>query len=619
MALELERSRAAVGIWEGIRGGAHRLANGAAAAGRATLPAGRWLRRQPLVRFVSASLTRRILVSNLIGLGMLLLGILYLSQHHAWLIDAKRDSLQAQGEIIAAAIAANATLETERIVLDPDKLPEAENSRIPFRDDGFAALELSIRPERIAPILRRLIQPTNTRARIYSRDGTLIVDSAMLLSRGQIIRPETEPTTPDGRLRTKNFWTRLTHWLIDKELPVYREIGTAKGTAYPEVRMALAGTTTPMLLLNEKGEQIVSMAVPIQRMKTVQGVLLLSTRPGEIDEILADERSVILLLAAVALAATVFTSLLLARTVAGPMRRLSEAAEHVSGNVTARQDLPEYPDRTDEVGQMARAFRAMTAALCRRIEASEKFAADVAHELKNPLTAARSTAEALAYARNDAQRAELVDQIQGELRRLNRLITDVSSASRLDAELARQQTEPVPLLAIVESVATIFRDKAETRGCRLEVAVPEPCNAQDYVVIGNDGRLAQVLTNLVDNAISFSPKDGRVCVAMSRLGGHIEITVEDEGPGIEEDKLATIFDRFYTYRPTAYASRGDNSGLGLSISREIVVAHGGQIWAENRTEEAGGERRPAGSRFVVRLPASTAASGRGGNLGGRRG
>lgn len=619
MALELERSPARIGLTERATGVAARVAKAVAAAGRATLPAGRWLRRQPLVRFVSASLTRRILVSNLIGLGMLLLGILYLSQHHAWLIDAKRDSLQAQGEIIAAAIAANATLETERIVLDPDKLPEAENARIPFRDDGFAALELSIRPERIAPILRRLIQPTNTRARIYSRDGTLIVDSAMLLSRGQIIRPEAEPAAAEGRPKTKNFWTRLTHWLIDKELPVYREIGSAKGTAYPEVRMALSGTTTPMLLLNEKGEQIVSMAVPIQRMKTVQGVLLLSTRPGEIDEILADERSVILLLAAVALAATVFTSLLLARTVAGPMRRLSEAAEHVSGNVNARQDLPEYPDRTDEVGQMARAFRAMTAALCRRIEASEKFAADVAHELKNPLTAARSTAEALAYARTDEQRAELVHQIQGELRRLNRLITDVSSASRLDAELARQQTEPVPLLAIVESVAAIFRDKAETRGCSLQVILPENLNAQDYIVIGNDGRLAQVLTNLVDNAISFSPKGGHVGVTVSRLGGHVEIRVEDEGPGIEEDKLATIFERFYTYRPTAYASRGDNSGLGLSISREIVVAHGGQIWAENRFAGTGVERRRAGSRFVVRLPASAAGSARGGSLGGRRG
>ena len=194
-----------------------------------------------------------------------------------------------------------------------------------------------------------------------------------------------------------------------------------------------------MLLLNEKGEQIVSLAVPIQRMKAVQGVLLLSTRPGDIDRILGEERSVIWTLAAVAALATFVTSLLLSRTVADPMRRLSAAAEHVSRNITARHELPEYQRPQRRGGADGGAFGDMTSALYRRIEASEKFAADVAHELKNPLTAARSTAEALAYAKTEEQRAELVDQIQGELQRLNRLITDVSDASRLDAELARQQ------------------------------------------------------------------------------------------------------------------------------------------------------------------------------------
>ncbi len=332
-------------------------------------------------------------------------------------------------------------------------------------------------------MLKRLVQPTNNRARIYSRDGTLIVDTATLLSRGHLSRKQRDSS------KTKTFWTRMTYWLIDKDLPVYREIGGAKGTMYPEVRMALSGSSTAMLLLDEKGQQIVSMAVPIRRMRAVQGVLLLSTKPGEIDDILMEERLGILALAIIALLAAIMTSFLLARTVAGPMRRLSAAAEHVSGNIAARHELPQFMNRKDEVGQMASAFRSMTAALYRRIEASEKFAADVAHELKNPLTAARSTAEALAYAKTEEQRDQLVQQIQHELKRLNRLISDVANTSRLEAELARQHLEPVDVTGVLHSITDIFRDilSGETRRIKLDI---EPARFDDaFVVKGADGRL----------------------------------------------------------------------------------------------------------------------------------
>lgn len=610
MSIGTERQLDRVSLAEDVSrpqpAGASAAADGATASTfRRALAA--WWRRQPLVRFVSATLLRRILVSNMIGLAILLFGILYLSQHRGWLIDAKRESLRVQGEIIAAAIAANASVETERLTLDPDKLPEASNTRIPFRDDGFAALELSIRPERVTPILRRLIQPTNTRARIYARDGTLIVDTATLLTRGAIKRDGDTPET-QGWVKTKNFWTRLTHWLIDKELPVYREIGTGPGTSYPEVRLAISsGTSTPMLLLNGKGEQIVSMAVPIQRMKAVHGVLLLSTRPGEIDEILGEERNAILALALIALVATVSVSLFLARTVAGPMRRLSDTAEVVSNNINARERLPEIEDRRDEVGQMAQAFSKMTDALFRRIEASEKFAADVAHELKNPLTAARSTAESLAFARTPEQRDQLVEQIQLELKRLNRLITDVSSASRLDAELARQKLEPVSLVSVLDTVRSIFADKAEDRGIDFRLDIPAGTDPSNFTILANESRIAQVMTNIVDNALSFSPQGGKVTVSARRLRDEVELVVTDDGPGIDEDKLETIFARFYTYRPTATSSRGNNSGLGLNISREIVLAHGGSIRAENRYREPLDPKSGRiGARFVVRLPVSPA-------------
>ena len=584
----------------------------------------------PLIRFFTRTLQRRIILANTIGLVILLGGIFYLSQYHAWLIDAKRESLRAQGEIIAAAIAANASVETGRIVLDPDRLPEIDGAKSPFRDDGFAALQLSIAPERVTPILRRLVPATDTRARIYAHDGTLIIDTAQLLSRGQLAR---EPSAGD-RVKVKSNWTKFLAWLTRGDLPVYREIGSANGTAYPEVRMALSGSTTPMLLVNERGEQIVSLAVPIQYRKAVQGVLLLSTRPGEIDEVLSEERNVIIALALTAFSATLLASFLLARTIAGPMRRLSEVAENVSRNIKARDELPELAHRADEVGQMAAAFRQMTASLYRRIEASEHFAQDVAHELKNPLTAARSTAESLAYAKSPEQQQELVRQIQAELKRLNKLITDVSNASRLDAELALQETEPVDMREILHAVADVFRESlgGGTRRILLEIAEQSQYPAA-YVVRGHDARLGRVITNLIDNAISFSPENGVITVRARRLGPEIEILVEDDGPGIPADKLEDIFKRFYSDRPQTDRTVGKNSGLGLSISREIVNAYGGRIWASNRKHQPNGSaawhddqialrdrRGPgvAGACFTVRLPAADVPASKGAPLLARR-
>jgi two-component system sensor histidine kinase ChvG len=294
MAVETDGSRFAAGAWETLKRGLatwrgslaalaagfgkqmHRL--GAVAQARVYLRQTRaygLLTTGPLIRFISRTLQRRIIFANTIGLAILLGGIFYLSQYHAWLIDAKRESLRAQGDIIAAAIAANASIETGRLVLDPDRLPELEGARSPFRDDGFAALQLSIAPERVTPILRRLLPSADTRARVYAQDGTLIIDTAQLLARGQLARGTSAPAEQQDRVRLKNGWTRFLAWLMRGDLPVYREIGGANGKAYPEVRMALGGSVTPMLLLNEKGEQIVSMAVPIQFRKAVQGVLLL--------------------------------------------------------------------------------------------------------------------------------------------------------------------------------------------------------------------------------------------------------------------------------------------------------------------------------------------------------
>lgn len=569
----------------------------------------------PPARWVSATLLRRILVTNLLGFLILLLGLLYLSASHNWLLEAKRESLQKQGQIIAASLGENARAETLPNLTGGD-LP-TEIPRVPYRDDGFAALEFSLSPERVTPILNRIIRPTDARARIYDRNGNLVVDTATLLQKGRSqhsARPSDAGANTE-RPRTRNFWTRLTAWLIDGELPVYREIGTANGQAYPEVRSALQGEPSAVLLLDDDGEQIVAIAEPIRRARgrAVQGVLFLSTRPGAINNVINEERQMILTFAVFAFLATLLSSTLLARTVAGPMKELSAAAQHVSKSISARAELPDDPNRRDEVGKLATSFRAMTAALYRRIEASEKFAADVAHELKNPLAAARSTAESLTFAKTEEQRDQLVQQIGLELKRLNRLINDVSNASRLDAELARQKVEPVDLKQVVEQVRAIFADMLSGTSRRIELTLDRTTDIERSTVVeGHEGRLGQVATNLIDNAISFSPEGGVVTVALARRLHHIVLTVSDQGPGIPPDKLEAIFDRFYSDRPETDQSRGKNSGLGLSISREIVEAHGGRIFAENlysrlapslTASEDLRPNTPSGARFTVELPA----------------
>lgn len=563
------------------------------------------LSRLPIVRWFSRSLARRIVFSNLVGLAILLGGYWYLNQYKDWLVDAKLDSLTAQGEIIAQAIAANAKVDGQGFVVDPEAVPETTPPIENFGDDGFAALTLSLSPEKVAPVLRRMIQP-DIRARVYDREGRLVVDSEDFLSRRKLSEARRKDDTAE-RPRTKNLWTRLTEYFFVSDLPVLRELDRANGNYYPPVRSAMAGTGTPMLLLNEEGQQIVSYAAPIVRARQIHGVLLLSTDPGEIEKVLNKERNAILKLAGLALAASVLVSLLLAYSVATPIHRLSEAAEAVSHDINAHDKLPDFSDRKDEVAQLALSFKAMTASLYRRIEASEKFAADVAHELKNPLTAANATAQTLAYARTDQERDQLVEQIRGELKRLNRLISDVSNASRLDAELALQQREPVDLTEVLENIAATFRDMTSGTG-RSVVLDIAPGAREDLVVLGQDGRLGQVVTNLVDNAISFSPDDGTIRIHARRVADKVEIAVEDEGPGIDPEKLEKVFERFYTYRPTATTSRGNNSGLGLSITREIIKAHGGRVWAENRQPRLNdngvvdGQRR--GARFMVQLPAA---------------
>ncbi|MER8486813.1 sensor histidine kinase [Mesorhizobium australicum] len=562
----------------------------------------------PMRRFLGhhifSSLTRRILFLNLAGLAVLVTGILYLNTFRDGLIDARVESLMTQGEIIAGAIAASATVETDSISIDPEKLLELQaGESLGPGSDQLDNLDFPINPERVAPVLRRLISPTRTRARIYDRDANLLLDSRHLYSRGQILRydlPPVEEEEPDLVERVQKF---IFDFFRNTDLPVYHEQPGGNGAAFPEVVKALTGSPSTIVRVSEQGEQIVSVAVPIQRFRAVLGVLMLSTEGGDIDKIVAAERKAILRVFGIAALVTAILSMLLASTIANPLRRLSAAAVRVRRGVKSREEIPDFSDRQDEIGNLSIAVRDMTNALYARIEAIESFAADVSHELKNPLTSLRSAVETLPLAKNDTSRARLMEIIQHDVKRLDRLITDISDASRLDAELAREDAGTVDLKKFVTDLVAVSRETTRNKkAVEIELKVAKlPQGAKGYVVVGHDLRIGQVITNLIENARSFVPEDhGQISLSLARAGKFNILTVDDNGPGIRADAIDRIFERFYTDRPAGEAF-GQNSGLGLSISRQIVEAHGGTLTAENIPGIKPGEIK--GARFVVTLPA----------------
>lgn len=558
-----------------------------------------------------STLGRTIFISNMIALIFLVGGILYLNQLRAGLVGAKVESLQTQGEIISGAIAASATADTDQIIVDPEKLLETGSDTPFFTTDTFESLEFPIDPERVAPILRRLVQPTGTRARIYDQDSTLIIDSQRLYSGTSLSPIEVPPQEPINI----NFWSSIERWfkrtMFHSDLPIYSEDRNGDGSVYDEVGAALAGTPTPMVRVNKKGKQIVSVAVPIRRQQRVLGVLLLSTKGGDIEETIRKERRAIMRLTMLAFGISLLSSLFLTQYIAQPMRRLSAAAKRVGESIKAREEIPDYTNRSDEIGQLSGSFRDMTAALYRRLDAIETFAADVAHELKNPLTSLRSAAETLKIVKTSEQRDRLVEIIQNDVKRLDRLISDISDASRLDAELAREDTGIVDMEALLTGTLNVFNDihRGHQSDVKLEI-IRRTNDKREFLIRGHDSRLGQVLNNLLDNAISFSPKGGKVWVRMQRSGNSLMIKVEDEGPGISEEHLEKIFKRFYTDRPEG-EEFGNNSGLGLSISQQIITAHKGIIRAENRQVPKANKSKDKqqkqvfkGARFIIELPAT---------------
>jgi two-component system sensor histidine kinase ChvG len=547
-----------------------------------------------------SSLTRRIVVLNVAGLLALVIGIMYLSQFRAGLIEARINSMQVQGEIIAGAIAASATVESDAVTIDPEKLLELQPGES-YGPEDYSLFEFPINPERVAPVLRRLVSPTNTRARIYDREGALLLDSRNLYGRGDILRFDLPPPAEEKPGLVERAWIALRKWLQRGDLPLYKELGPGNGKGYQEVARALDGQKASMVRVNDRGEVIVSVAVPVQRFRAVRGALLLSTQGGDIDQIVENERLAIFKVFLIAAAVMIVLSTLLASTIAGPMRRLADAADRVRRRIRSRVEIPDLTMRGDEIGHLSGTLRDMTNALYSRIEAIESFAADVAHELKNPLTSLRSAVETLPLAKTKESQERLLAVIKHDVRRLDRLISDISDASRLDAELQRQDAAPVDVAELLKTLISAANEVNDDIAVALTFEGGGP---RAFVVPGHDSRIAQVIDNLIQNARSFSSPGGAVRVTCRRLKNELEIVVDDDGPGIRPEAFDKIFERFYTDRPQQ--NFGQNSGLGLSISKQIVEAHGGRLWAENRTgipTHEGAAPLVLGARFVVRLPA----------------
>jgi two-component system sensor histidine kinase ChvG len=511
-------------------------------------------------------LGRLIVVLNLAGLMILIGGALVLNELGRGLINAKIDSLTTQGEFIANVIEQAATRG------DPQPSLDAERAR---------------------DTLQYLFIPNSQRARVVDQSGATIADSYVITDhiQGQPLPPVQRP----GEFRLN--WTPP--W-VHQATPA--SMAAANAELKDEVRRALKGAQVAELRRSQSGDRVVSVSIPIQNVQAVLGVLTLES--GDVDEIVTAQRWALLPFILIAVAVSLLSSILLSQFIAQPVLRLANAADRVTASRARAISLPDIAERDDELGDLARSLETMTSTLSERMDAIEGFAADVAHEIRNPLTSIRSAVETLELVSDPVAKERLTNILKHDVGRLDRLITDISNASRLDAELSREAPRPLDLDRLLAEITDLYGQSVRPGGPAVRFIPPE--TAEACRVSGREGPLSQVFRNLIDNARSFSGLSGdapsEVRVGVGRQGRQVVVTVEDDGPGIPAENLETVFERFYTSRPKG-AAFGGHSGLGLSIARQIVEAHGGQIRAENRT---GADGEILGARFAVALPEARA-------------
>lgn len=510
-----------------------------------------------------SKLGRLIILLNMVGLAILIAGALVLNELRRGLIQAQIDGLTTQGQFIVKVLDETAT------VGDPAPALKAQQA---------------------SEFLQILFIPRGQRARLFDSAGQLVADSEAVADRVEA------HALARARKPGEKPWPLITRKDHDP-----RALARAQAGLAVEIKTALAGHPVAGVRFTETGDRVVSVSMPIQHVAAVLGVLTLEA--GDVDKIVAAQRAALVPFILIAITATLASSLMLNRLVARPVLRLARAADRVRLAGEREMSLPDIARRDDELGDLARALAEMTHAQSERMDATERFAADVAHEIRNPLTSIRSAVETLDLVTDPAVINRLLGIVKQDAGRLDRLITDISNASRIDAELSRVPPEPIDVERLLTEIANLYEAQVKpgpgplgvhvryTGDRALRMVVPA-------MVMARENPLGQVLRNLIDNARSFSPPGGTVSLSATRAKGRVVIYVDDEGPGVPPDNLETVFERFYTARPKGQVF-GGNSGLGLSIARQIITAYGGEVRAESRLNPDGSV---AGARFLVDLP-----------------
>lgn len=517
-----------------------------------------------------SSLTRKIITFNLLALLVLVAGVMYFNPFRDGLVQTTEKALLNETRMIARVF------EAEMPEIGPVNLATG---------DGLD----------VEATLRHVGLRSGLQAMVFDGNETLIAT--------EIGQPWNRADQPPGTLITDFLnatWEAIAGW-FGTDGPADEAISPEQ-KARSMLELALAGQTGAETWRNANGELQFTVISPIRQGDVVVGAVAVTTLAGEIDALVREEREKLLQMFLVAVLVSITLSMVLSGTIANPLADLAAAAEtggmnkgHRKGDTRVR--IPDMTGRPDEIGRLSGALRGMVAALYERIEANEQFAADVAHEIKNPLASLRSAVGTLRIAKTDEQRARLLDVIDHDVRRLDRLVSDISNASRLDSELVKEQMQPFNLIMMLNNLCVYHRQEAAAKGIDFLSDLP----ADPVIVNGLEARLAQVFVNIITNALSFCTEGDAVRVWARRRGDVVMVMVDDTGPGIPEEALPKIFSRFYSERPAD--DFGNHSGLGLAISRQIVEAHGGTIWAENiRPTEHDPMSEPVGARFVVSLP-----------------
>jgi two-component system sensor histidine kinase ChvG len=494
------------------------------------------------------SLTPRILAVNIIALAMLAGGFFYLDSYRSRLVDSRVAQASREVRLIAEAMGA-------------------------------------VPPDRRDVLALRLARDTGARLRLYDAAGKPATDTRALGLRNFILQ---DPDKQDWRQSTARFLDAVIDTVVGApRAPLYRE--RADGFEWPDVHTARTTESAPATVWRAPDRTpVITAAAALPG----GGVVMTTTNARDITQIVRVERFRLSVVLAIVSIVSILLSLFLARTIVRPLRRLARAAVRVRLGRAREVVVPRLPSRRDEVGMLARALSDMSLALRARIDATEAFAADVTHEMKNPLASLRSAVEGLATVRDPELQERLLMIVRDDVHRLDRLITDISEASRLDAQLSRAKFEEVDVGAMIGALLDQRAERGVERGIQIRF---DRRIGERLVAMGEGGRLERVFENLIENAVSFSPDDGLIVVAAVREGDDLVVRVEDEGPGVPEEAREQVFSRFQSLRPES-EEFGKHSGLGLAIARTIVEGHQGSVAVESR------EDRLSGARFVVRLP-----------------